>query len=328
MRAIQAVRYGGPEVLEVVELPDPVPGPGQISIDVSHAAVGLIDLYLRRGQFADRDGLPKPPYVPGLEVVGTVRALGDDVDGFRIGEQVVTLSVSGEGGYGSISVCDARLVASIDGSGIDPVLAVAALPNAVTAQLALTMVTHLAPGESVLIHGALGGLAAAFAGMARALGAGRVVGTVRRKSLQSAQVSQLPYDTTIAAEDFPGTLDGERFDVIVDPVGGALRTASLDALAPLGRLLLVGNASDEWDNVVDTNSVWTRNIAIAGFSVGTYLPAHPALAAPAANAAVGAIRDGLLNLAVDVLPLALAGEAHRRLEQGPVSRRIVLTLDG
>jgi hypothetical protein len=95
-----------------------------------------------------------PPYIPGLEVAGTVRALGDGVDTFRVGEPVVTLSASGEGGYASVAVADAELTASLDGSTVDLALAVSALPNAVTAHLALTRVAHLGKGESVLVHGA------------------------------------------------------------------------------------------------------------------------------------------------------------------------------
>jgi NADPH2:quinone reductase len=82
MQAIVVTRFGDPDVLELVEMAEPKPGPGEISIDVSHSAVGLIDVYLRRGQFKDTPGLPQPPYIPGLEVTGTVRARGDGVDTF------------------------------------------------------------------------------------------------------------------------------------------------------------------------------------------------------------------------------------------------------
>ena len=105
MHAAVVTRFGDPGVFELTELPDPVPGPGQVAIDVSHAAVGLIDVYIRQGLYKDRQGLPQPPYVPGLEVAGTIRALGEGVEGFRVGEPVVTLSGTGaEGGYASVSV--------------------------------------------------------------------------------------------------------------------------------------------------------------------------------------------------------------------------------
>src|ERR1700712_3932735 len=96
--------FGGPEVLTEAELPDPTPGPGQVSIDTSHAAVGLIDVFLRRGDMVDNPGLPQPPFVPGGEVAGTVRELGAGVSGLRVGEQVVTLPQVTLGGYASVTI--------------------------------------------------------------------------------------------------------------------------------------------------------------------------------------------------------------------------------
>jgi NADPH2:quinone reductase len=163
MHAAVVTRFGDHESFELTELADPVPGPGQVSIDVSHAAVGLIDLYIRQGLYRDQEGLPQPPCVPGLEVAGTVRALGKGVRGLRIGEPVVTLSRTGPGGgYASVAVVDAAFTATLEGTGVDPALAVAAVPNAATAYLALTGVAHLQPGERVLVHGILGGPASGF----------------------------------------------------------------------------------------------------------------------------------------------------------------------
>jgi NADPH2:quinone reductase len=324
MRAVMVRRFGDPDVLVVEEVADPSPGPGQVSIDVTHAAVGLIDVYLRQGLYKDNDGVPQPPYTPGLEVAGTIRALGEGVRGFWVGEPVVTLSGGGSRGYASVNVADAQLTISLDGSDVDPALAVSALPNAATAHIALTRVAHLAPGESVLVHGALGGLASAFPGIARQLGAARVVGTVLARDLEAAEASSLPYDQVVAAEQFPAALGAERFDVVIDPVGGALRTSTLDAMAPLGRLLVVGNASSDWVDSVATNTLWGRNLGVLGFSVGFYLPAHKELGRPAGQAALKAIEDGLISIDIAELSLDQAPEAHRRIESGQLTGRIVL----
>ena len=325
MRAAVVARFGGPDVFEVVELPDPTPGPGEISIDVTHAAVGLVDVFIRQGLYRDREGLPQPPYVPGLEVAGTVRELGAGVDDLSAGEPVVTLSGTGaEGGYASISVVDACFAVSLDGSDVDPALAVAAVPNAATAYLALTQVAHLQEGETVLVHGALGGLASTFPGVARSLGASTVVGTVRPTSLATAEASGLPYEQLIASDEFPNAVIDQRFDVVIDPVGGDLRTSSLDVMAPLGRLLAVGSASGNWQHTVETNRLWVSNLAILGFSVGSYLPTHPELARPAAEGALKAVSTGLVNVKTDILSLENAPEAHRRIEAGQVNGRILL----
>jgi NADPH:quinone reductase len=325
MRAAVVTRFGDPDVFEISDLPDPSPGPGQVSIDVTHAAVGLIDVFIRQGLYANRDGLPQPPYVPGLEVAGTVRELGQGVDQFMIGEPVVTLSGTGaEGGYASIAVVDARFTVSLAGSGVDPALAVAAVPNAATAHLALTRVAHLQPGERVLVHGALGGLASAFPGVARSLGASCVIGTVRPNRVATAAASRLPYDEVISSDEFPDALAGARFDVVIDPVGGELRTASLGIMAQLGRLVAVGNASEDWQHAVETNRLWQSNLAVLGFNVGFYLPAHPELARPAAEAALAAVSEGLVDLHTDILRLDDAGQAHRRIENAKANGRIVL----
>jgi NADPH:quinone reductase len=182
MQAVQASKFGDPTVLRVVDLPDPTPGPGQIAIDVSYAAVGLIDVFLRQGLYKDRPGLPQPPFIPGLEVAGTVRELGGGVTGFAVGERVVTFSANGAGGYASIYVAAEALVVSTEGYDIDPAVAAAVVPNAAMAHLVFANVARLSPGESVLIHGALGGFAAAFPGIARQLGASRWWGRSGRAS--------------------------------------------------------------------------------------------------------------------------------------------------
>ena len=281
MKAIQVSSFGAPEVLRMTELPDAAPGPGEVAIDVTHAAVGLIDVFIRQGLYRDRPGLPQPPYVPGLEVAGTVRALGEGVAGFEAGEPVVTLSAnSGTGGYAAIFVSDAAYVASIKDAGLDPALAVAVVPNGATAYLALTQIARMRDGERVLVHGAVGGLAAGFPGIARQLGASRVTGTVRGSDLDAAHQAQLPYDEIIDSAQLPARLAAERFDIIIDPVGGSVRTASIDLLAPGGRLLLVGNASGDWNHQIDSNRIWRGNLAVLGFSVGSFLPGHKDLARP------------------------------------------------
>jgi NADPH2:quinone reductase len=324
MKAVQVTRFGDPTVLSLADLPDPTPGPGQVAIDVTHAAVGLIDVFLRQGVFKDAEGLPQPPFVPGLEVAGTVRALGEGVAGFAVGEPVVTLSATGGGAYASVLVSDEAYVVSLEGHAIDPALAVAVVPNAAMAHMALTRAARISAGESVLVHGALGGFASAFPGIARALGASRVVGTVRSGKLGAAAATKLPYDAIVDSAELPDALGGERFDVIVDPVGGAVRTQSLELLAPLGRLLLVGNAGGEWDHQIDGNRVWQGNFAVTGFAAGFYLPTHTEAIRPAAEAALNAVAAGLLDTDVEILPLADAATAHERLERHSVDGRIVL----
>ncbi|MFI6347696.1 zinc-binding alcohol dehydrogenase family protein [Streptomyces sp. NPDC050560] len=327
MQAVQATRFGGPSVLGVVELPDPEPGPGEIAIDVTHAAVGLVDVFFRQGRYRDLPGMPRPPFVPGLEVAGTVRALGEGVSGLAVGEEVVSMSAAGVGGYASVYIAPVTRVASTRGSGIAPALAVAAVPNAAMAQVALTRAAHLAEGESVLVHGALGGFAAAFPGMARRLGASRVVGSVRAGRLAAARATRLPYDRVVDSAELAEALAGETFDVVVDPVGGAVRTRSLDVMAPGGRLLAVGNASGDWDHRLDSNELWRGSLTVSGFNSGAYLPRHPRYIRPALDAALAVVAAGQADGVLDVLPFSEAATAHERMEDRALDGRIVLTPD-
>jgi NADPH2:quinone reductase len=171
----------------------------------------------------------------------------------------------------------------------------------------------------------LGGLASAVPGVARSLGAAGVVGTVRRASLAAAQTSALTYNDVVASEDLTDAVGDQRFDVVIDPVGGQLRTDTLQVMAPMGRMLLVGNASGDWQQTVETNVLWGGNLAMLGFTVGSYLPTHPEQARPAAQRALKAVSQGLADIHTQTLPLAEAAEAHRRLENGSVGGRFLRT---
>lgn len=326
MKAVQATQFGDPTVLVVTQLPDPTPGPGEIAIDVTHAAVGLVDVFFRQGIFKDVPGMAQPPFIPGLEVAGRVRALGEGVTGFTVGEQVVSMSAgTGIGGYASVYIAPVRGVVSIEGAGIDPALAVAVIPNAAMAHVALTQVAHLSKGESVLIHGALGGLSAAFPGIARQLGASRVVGTVRPSKLDAAADTKLPYDRIVDSNELPGILGDEKFDIIIDPVGGAVRSHSFALMKPGSRLIVVGNASGDWEHHVKTNDLWLASSTVSGFNAGAYLPTHPDVIRPALEAALKMVVSGLGETAIDVLPFEKAATAHERMESRSLNGRIVLT---
>jgi NADPH2:quinone reductase len=325
MRAITISQFGSPDVLTEVELPDPRPAAGEVAINVTHAAVGMIDVIFRRGDRAGDPRFPSPPFVPGLEVAGTIRELGEGVTALRVGEPVVTLSRMTLGGYATIALADARLTVSLAGTTIDPAQAVAVLPNATTAYLALTEVAHLRAGETVLIHGATGGLASAFPAVARSLGATRIVGTVGSSSKTEAARS-IGYDEVLTSDRFPDALSGQTFDLIVDPVGGPARLASLDLLAPLGRMLLVGHASTAPEEPIRGNDLWVRNIGVLGFSVGPILRADPLRARLASSAVITLLEQGVLHVPITTLPLTQAAEAHRLLEARGVTGRVILTI--
>jgi NADPH2:quinone reductase len=269
--------------------------------------------------------MPQPPFIPGLEVAGTVRELGSGVEGFTVGEKVVSMSSGGIGGYASIYLADVSSVVSTEGFDIDPALAVSMIPNAAMAHVALRHVAKLQAGERILIHGALGGFSAAFPAIARQLDASRVVGSVRASKLAAAALTKLPYDKIVDSADLPGELGDETFDVIIDAVGGDVRTKSLGLLRPGGRLIVAGNASGDWTHTVDSNQLWLGGITVSGFNAGAYLPTHPEVVRPALEAARAAVAAGLGDTEVDTLPFSEAVRAHERMESRGLNGRIALS---
>lgn len=322
MRAVTVPRFGDADVLTVTDASTPQPAPGQVAIDVSHAAVGLADVLMRRGEFGGTT-----PLIPGLEVAGTVRAVGAGVSSLEPGRPVVTLSRPTAGGYAEVSVADAAITFAIDEPALDPALAVAGVPNTTTAIITLEQVAHLRPGERVLVHGAAGGLAAMVGQVAKVFGAGEVIGSVRSDGAAEA-ARRHGYDTIVDGRRLLPSLkehDVDSVDVVIDPVGGEVRAQSLGLLAPLGRLVAVGNASGADDVTIGANDAWLSNRAVLGLNIGGLLMAQPTFADAAARRAILLLGSGDVTIDHTSMPLDRAVEAHRRLEEGGLTERILLT---
>ncbi|WP_458248883.1 zinc-binding dehydrogenase [Streptomyces sp. MAI_2237] len=143
--------------------------------------------------------------------------------------------------------------------------------------------------------------------------------------MPGAEATKLPYDRIVDSTDLHSALGEEKFDVVIDPVGGALRTQSLDVMIPGSRLIAAGNASDDWGHQVDTNQLWFRSITVSGYNAGAFLPAHPQVVPAALAAAVEVAAAGLANTDVEVLPFSQAVTAHQRMENRDLDGRIALT---
>ncbi|WP_019630495.1 quinone oxidoreductase family protein [Actinomadura atramentaria] len=314
MRAVTIPEFGSADVLRVADVAVPEPGPGQISIDVEYAGANFAEVLYRRGVV----DVPLP-FVPGIEVAGRVRALGPDTAGPPVGTPVAALTIVDGGGYAEVAVTAAELVVPLD--GLAPGTAAAVPSNSTTAFLVLDRAARIEPGESVLVHAAAGGVGSQLGQAARLLGAGRVVGTVGSPAKAEAALA-FGYDDVVL-RDAPLA---ERFDVVVDMVGGPARRASLDALAPMGRLVVMGNASGADDVGVPANELWFANKTVTGFNLAAFAAAFPAETGRALRRAVAAAASGDLRLSVAELPLADAAEAHRRIESGRTTGKLVLAV--
>lgn len=246
--------FGGPEVLQLTELPAPDPGPGEALIRVTRAGLNFADTHTRTNSYVQKATLP---LVPGGEVAGTLE---------ETGERVVALV--GSGGYAEFAVAPRERIFAIP-DGVDDGTALALVIQGTTAWHLLRTAGRLAPGESVVVHSAAGGVGSLATQLAPAFGAGRVIATAsndeKRDLARALGADQaLAADAEGLTERLVDANEGRELDLIVDSAGGAVFDASIKALAPFGRIVVNGIAGGE-QNVVRTGSLLRHSRAVIGF---------------------------------------------------------------
>jgi putative PIG3 family NAD(P)H quinone oxidoreductase len=324
MRAAVTDGSGGPEVLRVAELPDPEPGEGELLIDVAATAVNRADLLQRQGFY------PPPPgasEVIGLECSGTVAALGEGVDGWSVGDEVCALLAGG--GYAERVVVPAGQVMPLP-PGTDLVTA-AALPEvACTVWSNVFMVAGLRPGEHFLVHGGAGGIGSCAIQLATALGA-RVYATAgSADKLELCRELGAAVAVNYREQDFVEVVreasGGHGADVVLDNMGASYLPRNVDVLATEGRLVVIGMQGGTRGEL-DLATLLRKRGAV----VATTLRSRPAADKAAICAAVvehvwPLVGEGRVRPIVHrVMPLTEVAEAHRLLEQGEHTGKVVLT---
>jgi putative PIG3 family NAD(P)H quinone oxidoreductase len=324
VRAIVCEGQGGPEVLAWREVPDPTPGPGQVLIAVAATAVNRADLLQRRGLY------PPPPGVSellGLEAAGTVLAPGPGAGGLRVGQRVMALL--GGGGYAERVVAEAACVLPVpDAVGLPA--AGGLMEVFLTAWMALRELGELRPGERVLIHGGAGGVGSAAIQLARALGAR--VWTTAGSPERLARCAELGAEGLIdhRREDFVARLrEAGGADVILDLLGAAYLARNVEALAPDGRLVVVGLQGGV-KGELPLLPLLQRRLRVTGFTLrGLPAARRAALVARFGAEGLPLFEAGRLRVVIDrVLPLTAAAEAHRALEGQGVQGKVILALGG
>jgi NADPH2:quinone reductase len=308
MRAVEFREYGGPEVLTLVRAETPEPGPGQVTIDAAYAGVNFADLKAR----AEGYRVASLPFRPGLEVSGRIRAVGEGVEGLRPGQEVTALVDSGA--YAEVVVAGAATVFPLP-AGLD-LRTAATLPTVVpTAHALLHEVGRLRAGESVLVHGAAGGIGTVAGQLARAAGAGAVYGVVSTTA-KAGHALEHGYDEVFTTDTFSDDVrratGGRGVDLVLDPVGGDTLRRGLDALAVFGRVVSFGNASGAQPWHVGQPELYGRGRAVGGFSILALAQSAPQALRSLAERAFRTVTDGTVTLPVTAeFPLAEAAEAHR-----------------
>jgi NADPH2:quinone reductase len=302
VRAIRVSEFGGPETLVVTEVPDPVPGNGEQVFDVLAAGVNYADTHQTENSYLSRQELPM---IPGSEVV--VRA----PDGRRL------LGLVGGGGYAEkVAAHPGRLLPIPD--EVSDAAALTALVQGATAWHLLRTSTHLAPGESVVVHAGAGGVGTIAIQLARRWGAGRVIATAssadkRQLTLDLGADAAVDSTTPELADALRTANDGRPVDVVLEMTGGRVFEQSLDALAPLGRLAVFGMAGREPAPPVDPRRLMARSQAVIGLWL-VHIVQRPGLMAEAISDVLAAIADGSLRPVIGAsYPLERAADAHRAL---------------
>ncbi len=267
MRAAQVVTLTGPADVVVQEVPEPTPGEGQVLIEVHSVGTSFPDLLLSRGEYQMK---PDPPFTLGVDVAGTVVTGG----GFEPGQRVC--AVQGHGGASELAVLPADGTFALpDALSFDEG---AALPmNYLTAQFALAERGQLQAGETVLVHGAAGGVGTATIQVAQGYGA-RTIAVVSTE--EKAEIArQAGADEVVLLDGWKDAVKeltgGKGVEVVLDVVGGDVFMDSLRSLAPQGRLLVVGFAAGQGIPEVKVNRLLLNNTDVRGVGWGAYAMARP-----------------------------------------------------
>jgi NADPH:quinone reductase len=313
MRAIQMTEFGGPEVLQLAELPVPEPGPGEMLIRVTRAGVNFGDTHTRTNSYVQKATLP---LVPGGEVAG----VREDT-----GERVVALV--GSGGYAEYAIAPSDRVFPIP-DGVDDGTALALVIQGTTAWHLYRTAGRVQDGESVVVHAAAGGVGSLAVQLGSGLGAGRVIATASSES-KRALALELGAHAAVdgAAEGLTERLleanDGRGVDVVFDMSGGAVFDASYQALAAFGRIVVCGIATSE-PNEVRTGSLLRHSRAAVGFYL-FHCFERPGMFAQALDDLFARVAAGELRaLVAHTYPLAQAAQAHVDLRARRTTGKLLL----
>ena len=313
MKAIQITEFGGPEVMQLVELSDPVAGPDQVLIDVTAIGLNFADTVQIRNQYVTQQKLP---LIPGLEVVGTTP------EGKRV------LASISEGAYAQKVVAHKSAAIEIP-EGVSDEAALAMLVQGTTAWHILKTFGHLVPGESVVVHAGAGGVGSVAIQLAKMWGA-RVI-AVTSSDEKSALAKSLGADITVDAKSanlaqaMLEANNGKPVNLVLEMVGGKTFDASFEILAPFGRLIVYGMASGEMATPVIPITMLGTSKTITGFWLG-HCFAHPEKMIHDVIAQLFIlIQNGKLKPIIGAtFPLSKAGEAHKAIVGRGTTGKITL----
>jgi len=315
--------FGGPEVLEYLERETPLVGDNQVLIDVRGASVNSADIQVRSGNYHLDTSFP---FTPGLDAAGVVIRVGENVTTMAPGDRVIAFPVSGS--YAQQVVAEEVLTFVIPAT-IDFKTAAAIPVVAGTVTHMLTEIARIQPAETLLVHGASGGVGTTAVQVAQALGVKQIIGSV--SSLEKGEyVKRLGAWMTIEYSDPDYSLkinratEGRGVDVILNALGGQTVEQDSTCLAPFGRLICFGKLSGTAGSI-SPESLYPTNRSVIGFSFGHYRKLNPGAIQETMRRVINMVEDRSLKMVIDsCFPLEDARLAHKRLESRKAVGKVLL----
>ncbi len=323
MRAIQIAELEGPQAAAVVEIDEPPSADGTVVVDVHAAGVAFPDALQSRGLYQYK---PTLPYTPGAEIAGVVRSAPDDAH-VAPGDRVAGLTMLCGAMAEVVALRPENLFKLPDSVSFES--GAGLLFNDLTVHFALRNRGRLQDGETVLVHGAAGGVGTSTLRLALPLGASRVIAVVSSESKVAVARAAGATDVVLAdgfKDGVKALTDGRGVDIIVDPVGGDRFTDSLRSLAPGGRLLVIGFTGGEIPTI-KVNRLLLNNIDAVGVSWGSWTLSHPGYLQEQWAELKPLLASGAVPAPEPVVyPLERAGEAIASLEDRSAKGKVVVSL--
>jgi NADPH2:quinone reductase len=320
MRAIRVHVVGGPEVMELETIDDPIPGPGEVVVRLEAIGVNFMEIYQRKGLYK-----AKMPFTPGEEGAGVVTTVGPGVADVKVGDRVASHSLKGS--YAELALVDAhRLVAIPDGLSARD--AAAAMLQGMTAHYLATSLYALQPGDRCLVHAAAGGVGLLLCQIAKRRNA-IVIGTVStqekaRLARRAGADEVIDYTKQDFVAEVARITQGALVHVVYDSVGATTFQKSLECLAPRGMLALFGQSSGVVPPFDPLVLMRRGSLFLTRPTLVNYVATRDELVWRAGDV-LGWVRDGSLSLRVDrEVPLVHAAEAHRALEGRRTTGKVLL----
>jgi NADPH:quinone reductase len=321
MKAIQFKEVGGPEVMQLVEVPKPEVRPGMIRMRVHAAGINFADTFFRQGNYLIK---PKLPDTPGMEAAGVIDEVGSGVEGLKAGMRVAAVGLKAYAEYGLFhanQVIPLPDFISFEQGAAFPI-------QTLTAWFMIHTSHHMTPGQTVLVHSAAGGVGIVAMQIAKAAGA-RVIATVSSNSKvdivkEYGADEVINYETHDFAAEAKRLTGGKGVDLILDAVGKPTFEKGIGCLAPFGHTILYGRAGGPPDKL-DVFKLFEKSLKVSGFVMYT-ASANPELMRKGIEHSFGLIREGKLKLLIGKsYPLAEAAAAHRFIEsRGSVGKLVLI----